>query len=173
MEVSMNNHPTLPAGPCRKILFCTDFSENAEFAFQFAVDAARRRPGCELYLLHVIPEVEAQFWKTYVYDAEDVDNKAKQDMDKRIQEAYLSRVPEGINIKVEYRLGNDWQEILDFAQQMKADLIVMGRQGRGALQKALFGNVTEKVVRKAECAVLVVPLSFQQRLKQEGRLGEV
>ena len=61
----------------QRILFCTDLSENADFAFQFALDAARRRPGSELYILHVIPETEAQFWKTYVYEVEDVDSGSK------------------------------------------------------------------------------------------------
>src|SRR3989339_909494 len=93
---------------CERILFCTDLSENADFAFLFALEAARQRPGSQLYLLHVIPETEAQFWKTYVYEVENVDNKAKHDIDQRIQEAYLPRVPEGIELKVEYRLGKDW-----------------------------------------------------------------
>ena len=39
----------------------------------------------------------------------------------------------------------------------------MGRQGHSALQKALFGNVTEKVARKARCAVLIIPLDFQKK----------
>lgn len=148
----------------QRVLFCTDLSENADFAFSFAVDAARRRPGCELFLLHVIPETEAQFWKTYVYEVEDVDNKAKRDLDQRIDQAYVSRLPQDVEMKIEFRIGKDWQEILDFAENNQIDLIVMGRQGRGSLQKALFGNVTEKVVRKALCAVLVVPLSYQKRL---------
>lgn len=160
----MSNHETTLT-TFQRILFCTDLSENADFAFLFALDAARRRPGCEVHLLHVIPETEAQFWKTYVYEVEDVDNKAKRDLDERINQAYLSRLPEGIRLTVEYRIGKDWQEILDFAHQKQIDLIVMGRQGSGALQKALFGNVTEKVVRKAECAVLVVPLSYQKRVE--------
>lgn len=145
-----------------QILFCTDFSENADFAFSFAVDAASRRPGSRLYLLHVIPESEAQFWKTYIYEVDDVDTKAKHDVDERI-ETYRSKLPEPIEFSVEIRVGKDDQEILDFARQRQVDLIVMGRQGRGALQKALFGNVTEKVVRKADCAVLVVPLSYGKR----------
>ncbi len=145
-----------------RILFCTDFSENADFAFSFAVDAASRRPGCRLYLLHVIPESEAQFWKTYIYEVDDVDAKARHDVDERI-EVYRSRLPEPIELKVEIRIGKDHQEILTFARDRQIDLVVMGRQGRGALQKALFGNVTEKVVRKADCAVLVVPLSYRER----------
>jgi len=146
----------------QRILFCTDLSENADFAFTFALDAARRRPNSELYILHVIPETEAQFWKTYVYEVEDVDNKAKRDLDDRMKRTYLARIPANVNAAIEYRIGKDWQEILDFAQSKQIDLIVMGRQGSSAIQKALFGNVTEKVVRKAHCAVLVVPLSYQK-----------
>ncbi len=127
-----------------------------------------RRPGSELYLLHVIPETEAQFWKTYIYEVENVDNKAKRDLDERIAEAYVSKLPEGLKLHIEYRIGKDWQEIVAFAKEMEIDLIVMGRQGRGALQKTLFGNVNEKVVRKADCAVLVVPLSYQKRLQEKG-----
>lgn len=152
----------------RRILFCTDLSENADFAFQFAVDAAMRRPGSELYLLHVIPETEAQFWKTYIYEVENVDSKAKRDLDERITEAYVSKLPQGLKLNIEYRIGKDWQEIVAFAKEKEIDLIVMGRQGRGALQKTLFGNVNEKVVRKADCAVLVVPLSYQKRLQEQG-----
>ncbi len=163
------NEPSVPvpAEPFRRILFCTDFSENADFAFRFAVDAAGRRPGSILYLLHVIPEPDAQFWKTYIYEVEDIDEKARRDIDAKIEASYLPRVPEGIDFRVEMRVGKDWMTILDFAREHDVDLIVIGRQGRGSLQKVLFGNVAEKIVRKAECAVLVVPLSFERKL--EGR----
>ncbi|HOD52626.1 MAG TPA: universal stress protein, partial [Candidatus Hydrogenedentes bacterium] len=59
-------------GAYERILFCTDFSENAEFAFDYALDASVRRPGSILYIFHVIPEPDAQFWKTYLYEVEDV-----------------------------------------------------------------------------------------------------
>ena len=82
---SPDSHPS----PYKRILFCTDFSENANFAFDFALDSAVRRPGCILYLLHVIPEPEAQFWKTYLYEVDDIDAKAKQDIDEKIARSYL------------------------------------------------------------------------------------
>jgi nucleotide-binding universal stress UspA family protein len=157
--------------PFQRILFCTDFSENADFAFGFALDSATRRPGCTLYLLHVIPEPEAQFWKTYIYEVDDVDKKAKHDIDERL-EPYHSRVPEGFDFQVEIRIGKDSQQILEFAEEKEVDLIVIGRQGHGSLETVLFGNVTEKVVRKAKCAVLVVPLSLKQRMEKEGGTGE-
>jgi nucleotide-binding universal stress UspA family protein len=39
-------------------------------------------------------------------------------------------------------------------------VIILGRHGHSSVGKALFGSVAEKIVRKAECAVLVVPLSY-------------
>lgn len=150
-------------GRFEKILFCTDFSENADYAFDFAVDSAVRRPGCTLYLLHVIPEADAQFWKTYVYEVDDVDAKARADIDEKIDRTYRPRVPAGVDLKVEIRVGKDAQTILEFAEQANIDLIVMGRRGRSALSRALFGNVTELVARKARCAVLIIPLDFQKR----------
>ena len=146
----------------RRILYCTDFSENADSAFPFAVDAAGRRPGSELYLLHVVPESDAQFWKTYIYEVEDVDAKARHDIDEHIDRTYRGRMPEGMELLVECRVGKDYQVILEFARERRIDLIVMGRHGHGTIQKALFGDVTEKVVSRAECAVLVVPPGYRK-----------
>ncbi len=153
----------LPASPFQKILFCTDFSENADYAFSFAVDSAVRRPGCTLYLLHVIPESDAQFWKSYIYEVDNVDETAKQDIDEKIDRTYRPRVPAEVDFKVEMRVGKDYQCILDFAEEIGADLIVIGRQGHSRLQKALFGSVTEKIARKARCAVIIIPLDFQRK----------
>ena len=147
----------LPDSPYQRILFCTDFSDNADKAFTYALDAAVRRPGSMLYLLHVIPEPDAQFWKTYIYEVEGVDEKAKQDIDQKIAEVYLPRIPETVQFKVAMTIGRDYVQILEFAQQETVDLIVVGRHGRSALENVLFGNVAEKVVRKAPCPVLVVP----------------
>ncbi|MBN2326050.1 MAG: universal stress protein [Candidatus Omnitrophica bacterium] len=148
---------------CKRILFCTDFSSNAQFAFQFALSEASRFPNCTLHLLHVIPEVEAQFWKTYLYEIDGIDEKAKQDTQDKIAEDYLPHIPERISSHVEIRVGKDYQTILEYAREIDCDLIVIGRQGQSNLRKVLFGNVTEKVTRHAECPVLVVPLVYQTK----------
>ncbi len=150
-------------GRFEKILFCTDFSENADYAFDFAIDSAVRRPGCTLYLLHVIPEADAQFWKTYVYEVDDIDAKARKDIDEKISQTYRPRIPTDIDFRVEMRVGKDSKTILAFAEENDVDLIVMGRHGHIALQRALFGNVTEMVARKARCAVLIIPMDFQKK----------
>ena len=151
----------------QKILFCTDFSKNADLAFEFAVGAATRHVGSVLYLLHVIPEPEAQFWKTYVYEVDDVDRKAKRDIDEKIEQAYRARIPDNITLIIEVRIGRDASEIIDFAEEHEIDLIIMGRQGNSQFGKFLFGSVTEKVTRKANCPILVVPDSARHRLTEK------
>ena len=151
----------------QKILFCTDFSENADFAFQYALKLARQNPNCTLFLLHVVPESDAQFWKGYIYEVEDVDQKAKQDIEERLDRTYRAKIPAEIGFQAEFRVGKDYQEILDFAKEQDVDLIVIGRQGRGSLSKAFFGNVTEKVARNAPCAILIIPLAYQKKIKQK------
>ena len=79
----------------KKILFCTDFSENSDAAFYYALNIAEGNPGSELIILHIIPEPDAQFWKSYIYEVDDVDEKAKSDIDEKIREAYLSQIPKG------------------------------------------------------------------------------
>ena len=148
----------LPASPYRRILFCTDFSATADHAFTYALDAAVRRPGSVLYLLHVIPEPEAQFWKTYLYEVDGIDDKARQDIDAKIAADYLPRVPAGQAFEVAVRIGKEYVQILDFARASHVDAIIMGRSGKtSAVGKIFFGNVIERVVRHADCPVLVVP----------------
>ena len=141
-----------------RVLYCTDFSENASRAFAYALDAAALRKGSELHLIHVIPEPDAQFWKSYIYDAEgDVDEKAKKDIDEKIDREYRPQIPEGLIFKTAFRIGKSHAEILKYAEEIGARLIVVGRQGTGALTSLFFGSVAEKVVKKAHCPVLVIP----------------
>lgn len=51
--------------------------------------------------------------------------------------------------------GDPWHEIVRVAKDRGCDLIVLGTHGRGAVAHFFLGSVAEKVVRKAECPVLV------------------
>jgi nucleotide-binding universal stress UspA family protein len=149
------------SGCYQKILFCTDFSENAREAFKEAIKATSHR-GSEICLLHVIPEPDAQFWKGYIYEVGDMDAKAKNDIDRAVDEQYRSLVPTGVRFIVNVKIGEVVRSILATVQDYQADLLVIGKQGHGAITSWLLGNVTEKVVRKADCPVLVVPLSTEK-----------
>ena len=154
------NPSSLPESRFKRILFCTDFSESADAAFEFAVDAAIRRPDSMLYILHVIHELDAQYWRPMLAEVENINAEAKKAIDAKVSASYLSRIPQGLQVKVEFRIGPDAATILEFARAAQVDVIILGRHGHSSVGKALFGSVAEKIVLKAECAILVVPLSY-------------
>jgi nucleotide-binding universal stress UspA family protein len=148
-----------------RILFCTDFSENAHFAFHYALASAQRTGHASLYILHVLPEPDAQFWQTYLYEVDDVDAKAHADINAKIETNYLSEIPSAVAVTVAVRKGKAEQEIMTYAREMDADLLVIGRQGSSSLGKHLFGNVAEIIARKANCPVLIVPFSYEKKVE--------
>jgi len=59
-------------------------------------------------------------------------------------------------------VGRPFAEIIAYAREHEIDMIVMGTHGRGAIAHMLLGSTTEKVVRKAPCAVLTVRAADQE-----------
>ncbi|WP_437919754.1 universal stress protein [Sphingobacterium sp. LRF_L2] len=55
------------------------------------------------------------------------------------------------------KIGNIRDEILNTASEWTADLIIMGSNGRTGFEHFISGSVSESVIRKASCPVLVVP----------------
>ena len=53
-------------------------------------------------------------------------------------------------------VGRPFSEIIAYVRAQGIDLIVMATHGRGAIAQMLLGSTTEKVVRKAQCAVLTI-----------------
>jgi nucleotide-binding universal stress UspA family protein len=52
--------------------------------------------------------------------------------------------------------GKPYREILQIARERGADLIVLGVQGRGTLNRMLFGSTANHVIRQAACPVLTI-----------------
>jgi len=63
----------------------------------------------------------------------------------------------GVEMDLQVREGAVVPTILNEARMIGADLIVMGTHGRSGFDRLLLGSVTEKILRKAECAVMTVP----------------
>lgn len=152
----MNAEPMMP-GRFQRVLFCTDFSESAQHAFGHAVDTVRRHAGSTLHVLHVMHEADAQFWRTYLAEVDNVEEESRRVIDEKLRTDYVERVPAGTPVVVEVRGGPAAPVILGYAQEVGADLIVLGRHGHGGMSQALFGSVASKVVRKSAVPVLVIP----------------
>jgi len=128
-----------------RILFCTDFSKNSETALKYAISATEEYDA-ELTLLHVLEEVPSRA-KT-----DDAIKTTKEQLEKLIP-------PEGretLKIETAVRIGKPYQQIIQLALETQADMVAMGVRGRGALDLAVFGSTTYRVMQLGPCPVLAV-----------------
>ncbi|MBW2005213.1 MAG: universal stress protein [Deltaproteobacteria bacterium] len=143
----------------KKVLFCTDFSENADYAFDFAYGIAKRDEGL-LYILHVIPHNPHQtFAEKYVSkeDLERIQKNIEEDLDDNYSERYIKKIENGVKFEIVTKSGREDNEILKFAKKENVDIIVMGTHGRTGIEHVLFGSVAEKVLRHSPFPVFIIP----------------
>jgi nucleotide-binding universal stress UspA family protein len=129
----------------RRILFCTDFSQNSERALSYAISATEEYDA-ELTLLHVLEEVPSPA-KTKETIA-----RATEQLDKLIPPVARKT----LEIKTEVRIGKPYQQIIQLALETQIDMVTMGVRGRGALDLAVFGSTTYRVIQLGPCPVLAV-----------------
>jgi nucleotide-binding universal stress UspA family protein len=108
-------------------------------------------PG-HIRIIHVLPVLAAAepgvIWDT-VDDARRSEHAAR-----AVEERLSAGGYEGLGVSVV--VGDPGREIADFAKQVGADLIVLPSHGRTGLTRLLIGSVAERVVRLAQCPVLVL-----------------
>ena len=141
----------------KTIVHPTDFSDPSKYAMKYAFAFAEEF-NAKLYVVHVIEEVSSALY----FDMLQAPPLAQlmEDIEKQARQALADLIPEEIKGKLEIetavRKGAPFLEIIRFADQVGANMIVCGTHGRTGLKHALFGSVAEKVVRKASCPVLSV-----------------
>lgn len=138
----------------RKILFCSDFSENSLPAWRLAVDYAQSF-GAQLIILHVI---DYKDFPGYVDWAEklreylgDVERAAKEQLQLMVKEC----APVLNDVKTYCRTGSTPKEIVALAEEESVDLIVVGTHGRTGVKDLVMGSVARSVVKKAHRPVLI------------------
>lgn len=140
----------------KRILVLLDGSLQAERALGPALELAHE-VAAEIVLLRVtemppIPKEPVEGWP----GVESVMKMAEQEA--RI---YLWRVQESlingrVQINTQVTTGPVAESIIDMANEQQADLIVMASHGRSGVDRWVFGSVTEKTLRGAHCATLVI-----------------
>ncbi|MGA2337657.1 MAG: universal stress protein [Terriglobales bacterium] len=128
-----------------RILFCTDFSEDSERALNYAISATEEYDA-ELTLLHVLEKVPSPA------RTEEAIARATKQLDKLIPPGG----PRKLKIKTAVRIGKPYQQIVQLALEAHIDLVAMGVRGRGALDLAVFGSTTHRVLQLGPCPVLAV-----------------
>ena len=139
-----------------RIIVPTDFSSCAEEAWGAAQRLAKAF-GSELVLVHVLVEPAAFSGAPFARGlGEDMLAEARRWAEREIETRAQRARDAGLRARVQLRVGNAAREIVDFATDERADLIVIGTHGRGGLDRALLGSVADRVIRQAPCHVLSV-----------------
>ena len=159
MVVPRRAPDTAPEAPVqfRSILCPVDFSDGSMRALEHAMSMAEESDA-RLTVLHVI-EVPPELRENPVSPEFDVDRvraAAEAACLQRLRELIPAEVRTYCTVETAVREGAAYREILKVAAEGSADLIVMGVEGRGALDRMVFGSNTARVVRAATCPVLIV-----------------
>jgi nucleotide-binding universal stress UspA family protein len=146
-NASSKDLSTVPEGRHRlsRILYCTDFSNNSEQARGYAISLAAEY-GAELTFLHVAERVSD------LARAEATIAERTQELDKMVSEAERR----SLNVKVAVRFGKPYEEIVQHATETRACLIIMTARGGDAVDRAVFGSTTYRVIQFGPCPVLAV-----------------
>jgi nucleotide-binding universal stress UspA family protein len=140
----------------QRILVPLDFSQYSKHALNYGVELARQF-GSQLDILHVIEE---QMHPAYYVSGEislfnlvpDLREKSRAALRDFVQ----NDIPATVDFMLHLRDGRAHTEIIAFADEQETDLIVLATHGLSGLEHFILGSTAEKVVRKANCAVLTV-----------------
>ncbi len=142
----------------RRILIPTDFSSPSEEALDIALELAALFDA-ELHVLHAVvlhaddPNDPAHHFP----DVEELRRRLERIADERMSSALERRTSAAARVVRSQRRGiSTAPVVLEYAEEIDADLIVMSTHGRRGLEHVLLGSVTEEVVRLARCPVLTV-----------------
>jgi len=140
----------------QKIILPTDFSQNAERAFEAASNLAEAL-SATLILVHVTP---------LQYDRVNYGNLGKEsrsDMDIQINNYVLKQLdelrrkfPESMTVECAHREGEPDVQLIQAAEDLGADLIVVASHGFTGSRYHVLGSIAEKLVRSAPCPVMTI-----------------
>ena len=136
-----------------RILVPVDFSECSLEALEYAAVVAQQAKA-SLMLLHVLEPVS--YGLDFTLGHSRTGEPGRESWTKRLEELTTALMAAHVPVESRLRGGLPADSILDSAQTLPCDLIVMGTHGRRGISHALSGSVAEAVLRKARCPVLTV-----------------
>jgi nucleotide-binding universal stress UspA family protein len=155
MTVPPRAPEAMPRGPgaFSRVLCAVDFSTSSTIALEHALSLARQERS-ELTLVHVV-----ELFPAY-YDFAPPEALNLTAWTETARSQLRGMVPDSVRAECRMRdivvTGTPYREILRLANDMEADLIVLGIQGRNAVDVFFFGSTAHHVVREARCAVLTL-----------------
>lgn len=140
----------------KTILFATDFSEGSDHAFDYAYALAEKFAS-RLVVIHVINEpVDLRGFYVPHISFDKLEEEIEQGALKMMEKFCRTHMKDYANYSTFVVPGIPYDEIIKKADEVAADLIIMGTHGRTGLDHVLFGSTAEKVVRKSPVPVMTI-----------------
>ncbi len=142
--------------PIQRIAICTDFSKNADLAFENALEVAEKFQA-KLHILHVMPPVVNPVFTDFDSVAyTQPDPSLIVQIEERMENQYGKKIGDTIAYDLTVLDGHVSTEILRFIDENNVDLVIMGAYGLSGVGLVVFGSVTKRVSHKASCSVMIV-----------------
>jgi len=139
----------------KHIMLPVDFSAHSDRAMEYAAWLAHVCHAT-VHLVHIVANpadamyepADAPHWVL----VEHAQQKATTRLEQAVRTAFPTDGPHRTHVAV----GDPYEKLMEVAREIPADLIVMSTHGRGGVAHLVMGSVAEKIVRHAQCPVLVV-----------------
>ena len=139
-----------------KIIIPIDFGDQAMIALKQSFNLAKLTGG-ELVLVYVIDDDFLSSFTDFVSKGEDFESQLRKDVSQKLNVMADSvRKETGLKVTTEILTGKVYEEIVTYADDQNATLIIMGTQGPIGLKKRFLGSNASRVVRAAHCPVITI-----------------
>jgi nucleotide-binding universal stress UspA family protein len=140
----------------QRVLVALDDSPAGEAALRAAVRLAADT-GAEVACVHVVEAPPPGLTPGEAADMDGWANELAGHFMRHVEEIARGVAPDAAAPATKVRIGEPAAAVLDEAKEFQADLIAVGTHGRGFLQRAILGSVSESILRQSPVSVLVVP----------------
>lgn len=137
------------------LLVPTDFSVAAEAALDHAIALASRLDA-KVYVLHAYQLPVVGYPDGMLLPEADIDSRVVSWAQSELSACVARRKASGLDLVPILKRADPRAAVLSVAEEVSADLIVMGTHGRRGIARALIGSVAESVVRTSPVPVLTV-----------------
>jgi nucleotide-binding universal stress UspA family protein len=142
--------------PPKLILVPIDFSDPSRAALDVAADMAARL-GAELLLVHVMPAIADLPISVSIFKERKYDESLNEKAGEQLKELAAGLAKKNVKAHTELGTANDvGMELIRIAEHEHVDMIVIATHGMTGWRKIAYGSVSEKVVKEAECPVLLL-----------------
>lgn len=143
--------------PIEKILCPVDFSEPSYEALKIAKEMAIHFSS-ELSVAHVVREVTNSLYGPEFsdFDVDSYQEELEASAAKKLKEVAEKMLPKDLSLNQVIVRGKAADQIVRLSDEENIDLIVIATHGQTGWRHLVFGSVTEKVVRLAQCPVLTI-----------------